>query len=214
MSLSAAFSGLVDFLYPKSDLVYDLESLSPSELLRRLPPAPEADSATLALFAYADPSVRELIWELKYRKNMKVAQTLASLLLDVLRTELAERALSENFRNPLLLPIPISTKRLAERGWNQTEVLCDELQKLNLSNDFEYRKDLLKRVRHSQSQTKVSKAERLLNVEGSMQASAEVGGRCVILIDDVTTTGATFAEAKRELRRSGALKILCVALAH
>jgi predicted amidophosphoribosyltransferase len=47
-----------------------------------------------------------------------------------------------------------------------------------------------------------------------MQASDEATGRCIIILDDVSTSGATFTEAKRALKQAGAKKILCVAVAH
>lgn len=212
--LGAIFGGFLDFLYPKSDDIYELESLSPAELVRKLPPAKDLGEDTLALFAYHDERVQSLVWELKYRKNGRVAASLASLLYDVLRTELADRVLFENFTDPLLIPVPMSETRRRGRGWNQTEVLSLEVKKLDTENILEYRPDILRKVRHTESQTLREKKERMTNVQGSMEADAEVRGRNVILLDDVTTTGATFTEAKRKLRESGASKILCVALAH
>jgi ComF family protein len=215
MILRGAFLSFLDFLYPKSAKVYELEALTPYELLERLPPAKDLGDDVIALFSYADEGVRELIWELKYRNNAAIARTLAALLWDVLQTELAERALSENFERPLLVPVPMSKKRRLMRGWNQTETLCEELKKLDTENILEYKSDLLLKARHTESQTlTANKKERLHNLEGTMEVSGDLKGKCVVVVDDVTTTGATFAEARRELRRGGARKVFCVALAH
>ncbi len=212
--LSAVLRGFVDFLYPKSAEVYALESLTPSELLTKLPPAKDLGDEVIALWSYPDSRVRELIWELKYRKNEVVTTSLAGIVYDVLKSEVAERALFENFANPMLIPMPISSKRRRERGWNQTEVLAEKVMELDREKLFEYEPHALERS-HTESQTLTeNKKERLRNVEGSMKTARDVGGRNVILLDDVTTTGATFKEAKRTLRVSGARRVLCIALAH
>jgi ComF family protein len=217
------FSDLLDFLYPKSEEVLSLESLNAGELVTLLPQATELDDRTLAIWNYADPRVRELIWELKYRKNPVIVKNLAEVLFDVLRQELAERALFENFINPLLIPMPQSDKRRLERGFNPTEVLCACLDSLARREEpplFTYSPKILIKELHTESQTKTAnKKIRLTNIENSMAVAGPEGakrlkGRNIILIDDVTTTGATFKEASRALRAAGSKKILCLALAH
>ena len=208
---------LLDFLFPKSEEVYSLEELSAAELVRELEPARETRENVVAIFNYADPRVRQSIWELKYRKNAKIAATFAGIVLDVLRTELAERALFDNFVSPLLIPIPQSHKRHLERGWNQTEVLAEEVLKLVSEPLFDYAPRALTKAHHTESQARTkNKKLRLQNIENSMSVvdGSKIKNRNIILLDDVTTTGATFAEARRALREAGAKKILAIAIAH
>lgn len=215
--LKAYFTGLIDFLFPKTEGVRELEALTPGELARLLPPPYSLAGLgedTLALFSYPDDRVRALVWELKYRGNLKLAESLAVLVYDALSQELADRMLFDNFTRPLLIPMPMSRDRKRDRGWNQTEVLGEAIVKLDDGKIFEYSPNALIKAKHTESQTLTeNKKRRLRNVEGSMKAKG-VSGRNVVLLDDVTTTGATFRESKRALRESGALKILCVALAH
>jgi ComF family protein len=225
MSLKTFGTYCLDFIFPKSDTVFTLEELGVGELLEKLPPAREIegrDEHLIAVFDYKNPSVREMIWELKYKGNRNIGRKFAEILLDILRAELAERILFEKFTNPLFIPMPVSDERRRERGWNQTEIVAEEMMKLIGENspagEFEYSPKILIKHIHTESQarTHATKRERLENLSRSMSVrdAEKIRGRCIILFDDVTTSGSTFTEAKRALKESGARKILCVALAH
>ncbi len=217
MILKTIFSSFVDFLFPKAPDILKLESLTPSELLSKLTPAKDLGSEILAIFNYADPNVRTLVWELKYKKNLRIAQSLAVILSDVIKTEMVDRALFDNFAHPILIPIPISNERRLERGYNQTEIICEEIKKLDAENFFDYVQNILAKIKHTNSQTLIkNKKERVDNVKNSIKAVSPelVKDRNIILFDDVTTTGATFSDARRTLMESGAKKILCIAIAH
>lgn len=209
------FSNLVDFLFPKEVETLEIEALSPADLLEKLTPAKELDENTQAIWNYVDERVRTLIWEIKYRRNEKIIESVTKVLFDILMSELAERALFDNFVNPMLIPIPTSDKRRRERGYNQTELLCEALKELDTENVLEYSPNILKKVVHTESQTLTeNKKQRIINMENTMQASEGARGRNVVLLDDVTTTGATIGDARRALRESGAKKIICLTLAH
>jgi competence protein ComFC len=210
-------SALIDFLFPKRAQVLHLESLSTEKLLQILPPATLEHGDTIALFSYQDPLVKELIWEVKYAGNSILASRLGEILYDVIESELMERNIFEKYHNVILLPMPISDKRRNERGWNQTELVCEEVKKLDSAQHFKYLPRQLCKIRHTESQTRTaSRQERKENLHDSMLVMhpPAVAEKCVVLVDDVTTTGSTFAEAKRALREAGARKIICFALAH
>lgn len=211
-------SACTDFLFPKNPKILEIESLSSERILDILPPAEiTKDNGILALFDYAHPLVREMIWDIKYRGNRALADKLGEILADVLQEELAERALFENFGRPILIPMPVSDKRRFERGWNQAELLAESIKKQPVGEQLKYVPSQLVKHRHTESQTKTSsKSERQNNLRNSMRVlnPRVVEGRSIILIDDVTTTGSTFAEGKRALKEAGAKKVLCLAIAH
>jgi len=207
----------IDFLFPKAPEILELESLSALEIIDTLPPAEDVGKDILALFDYSHPLTKELIWELKYKGNKVVARKLGDILYDYLLEELGERSLFEKWDRLVLVPIPISDKRRFERGWNQSELLAQEVMRKEPAKLFKYLPRQLVKVRHTESQTKTtSKSERLKNLEDSMKVlhAPQVSERCVVVVDDVTTTGATFREAKRALETCGAKKIICIAVAH
>ena len=201
---------ITDFLFPKSRKILELEALSIESLLKILPKAEQTnDKNTLALFDYSHPLVKEIVWELKYGGNTKIADKLGKILQKVIRRELNEKI--------ILIPIPISDKRRFERGWNQSELLAQAVKSYDSEKMFKYLPRQLTKLRHTESQTKTgSKSERLKNLTDSMKVlnPASVSGGRVVVLDDVTTTGSTFAEARRALRAAGTKKILCIAVAH
>lgn len=207
MSMLSLF---VDFLFPRSEEEERLLALFPAELLEALPHSPFISNEASALFEYANKEVKDLVWQVKYKGDGALAGKLGVLLFDTLSAWLEEEQMVEKYGVPLIIPAPISPARRLERGWNQAELLINEDMK-----GFEYAPKALVKARHTESQTKArNKAERLENLKGSMKATEEVSGHLCVFIDDVYTTGATFAEAKRALAEAGARKVICLAVAH
>lgn len=208
---------IVDFLFPNTPQLIALENLGAGEVLEILPPSDLNENGVLALFNYQDCRVKEMVWEIKYKGNRTLSAKLGSILYDTIIDELSERNISPHIDNPVLLPIPVSDRRRLERGFNQAELLAKEIKALDTLNHFQYLPRKLTKISHTESQTKTaSRKERLDNLKNSMlvQDRASIEGKLVILVDDVTTTGATFKEAKRALTEAGAKKILCFAVAH
>lgn len=157
---------------------------------------------------YRNKAVTALVWELKYRNNPRAAELAGALL--------GERLLAiaaEELGPPLLVPVPMHALRLRERGYNQTELLCQAALP-TVHSALEYAPKALMRVRETPPQQTLPRRERLKNMQGAMVADPErVRGRACIVVDDVETTGATLHEAKRALRIAGARAVHCVSLA-
>lgn len=155
---------------------------------------------------YRDPVVRDLVWEIKYYGSGHAAKLAGEYLAEELLALAAEE-----LGAPLLIPIPMHLDRRKERGHNQTEVLCEAALQ-HLQGAFEYKKGVLKRIVDTPHQQGLQRNKRLKNVEGSMVAQG-VEDRVCVVVDDVTTTGATLTEAKRALLTAGARRVHSVALA-
>lgn len=157
---------------------------------------------------YQNPRTSALIWELKYFGNIRAAEVAAPAL--------AERVLgyiSEEIGTPLLIPIPLHHTRHQMRGHNQSEVLCHALLP-HLKGAIEYRSDILSRLINTPHQQGLGRSERLKNVQNSMRATSAAKNRVCIVVDDVTTTGATLKEAARALTEAGARSVHTLALAY
>lgn len=159
---------------------------------------------------YHDEEVKALVWELKYHGNPLAAALAGEHLAEILLA-----AAADELGTPLLLPVPMHRARRRKRGHNQTELLCESSLFHLGEGVFCYRKDLLARARDTQEQQGLQKHIRLHNVKNSMvvTSAAQVAGRVCVVVDDVATTGATFAEARRALTAAGARKVVCIALA-
>lgn len=156
---------------------------------------------------YYDPRVTALVWECKFYANPKARALCGALLAEALA---AQR--EEELSTPLLIPTPTHALRVKERGHNHTTLLC-EAALPHLDSSFEYAPTALVRARHTAPQHGLPRHVRLKNMADSMRAKERVRGRTCVVVDDVTTTGATFAEAKRALGEAGARSVVCVALA-
>jgi ComF family protein len=158
------------------------------------------------LLPYRNPAVKALIYEMKYRRNER-AYSLAGQLLEEELLALSEDVIG----TPLLIPVPMHADRRRERGFNQTEALCERV--LNGNLELEYKPTALKRITGSVPQQKLARKARLENMKGSMRADPMVKDRVCIVLDDVSTTGATLMECKRALRAAGAKAVYLLALA-
>ena len=138
------------------------------------------------------------------------------LLGGVLADYLAEFSADEDMYEPRdlgLIPIPLSTERLRERGYNQAErIVACALMQLGLAQAASI--DTLVRIRNTASQAKLPREERLRNMEGAFVAHNVNTSLTYVLVDDVMTTGATFAAGAQALKEGGTTRVICVALAH
>jgi ComF family protein len=158
------------------------------------------------LMDYQNPAVEDLVRSLKYDGSGYGARLAAVLLADYLREEIAShRSFSQ--KKILLVPVPLHKSRARERGFNQIELVLKALpQEFRDGGLTSVRTDVLERTRPTAPQTRLPRSERLSNVAGAFAVRDEsfVRNTRIFLMDDVTTTGATLANAATPLRCAGA----------
>lgn len=164
------------------------------------------------LLPYREPLVAAHIIESKYHRNPRAVSILGHILAEYLSEIVADED-AYTVRSFALVPVPLSSTRFSERGYNQTEEITNAaLVELGIEGHSHAR--LLRRTRDTKSQTRLPRAERLRNMHGAFEADSVDPDMHYILVDDVVTTGATLQAAHSALTRAGASHVICLALAH
>jgi ComF family protein len=162
---------------------------------------PESLSAARSACLLEAPADR-LVHQLKYRGWRALAAPLAERMASV--------AWPDDVHEPAtIVPVPTTSKRMRERGYNQAQLLAEALARRTGRTS----ESLLSRVSGTRTQTALQPAARAANVAGAFAAAHFVDGAHVLLVDDVLTTGATAAECARSLAGAGACCIRLITFA-
>lgn len=151
--------------------------------------------------SYAAP-LADAITRLKYGSRPDLSLPLARLLAP--RLEAARLP-----ADAVLTPVPLHPRRLATRGYNQAGLLARDLATLS---GRRHRARLLARIRDTPRQVGQARLDRVANVESAFRVRSE-GPGCVVLVDDVVTTGSTVRACAQALAVKGFELTAVVALA-
>jgi ComF family protein len=169
--------------------------------------SPSTDGKYFALYDYS-PIVKKGIRALKYHHRSSLVRALTQARRDDVALWLSEQLLSLAPQHVLFVPIPLSRSRRWQRGFNQSALIARWLGHGRVTS-------ILKKIKHTVSQVSLQKYERQQNLQNTMEVTGIVDPHALyVIVDDVTTTGATFTEAVRALTVSGAKHVCCLALAH
>ncbi len=128
-------------------------------------------------------------------------------LSDYFAEELMNNHTKSFFTNyDLIIPVPLHPVKFRERGYNQSYEIIKHL-------DGKVQNDVLKRVKNTVSQTKLSREERIENVNKAFQCNQLFTDAKVLLFDDIITTGSTLNACTLELKRCGCSTVDVMALA-
>jgi ComF family protein len=140
--------------------------------------------------------MKEIIHALKYERRRSIAPPLGDLMRMT-----GARLLKDA---DVVVPVPLHPRREYERGFNQADDLARHLGLPVVP--------LLKRVVHTQSQIELPKEQRLENVQNAFAFVPAPASRLqvpavVVLVDDVSTTGATLDACARALKNAGVKEV-------
>lgn len=210
---------ILDALFPKKESIVQLESYRASDLRRLLKISPRTPQPWMrALFAYKNPTVRDYVWQIKYADNKALTQTAGELLAEEILSFIEDEAFSIG-TGSILVAIPASKHHEKEKGFNQTDELCNVIASLVSPGMLRYIPNSLTKVRDTPAQASIlNKRERMESLIHAFQVppsvATELRGKNIILIDDVLTTGSTLTEARRALLEAGVKSVTGFTLAH
>ncbi|MBD5492033.1 MAG: ComF family protein [Lachnospiraceae bacterium] len=156
-----------------------------------------------ALFSYK--SVSDSIARFKYRGRQEYAAYYAARMAEGLS------GFIRACRADALIPVPLHKSKLKARGYNQAEVLAEELSALTGIPMFP---DLIERVEKTAPMKDLSAAERQNNLKRAFKIRRnDVKLSTIIIIDDIYTTGSTIDAVSREFKKAGVKRIYFLTLA-
>ena len=147
-------------------------------------------------------TVIELLRGLKYHNQPDLAYYLAKFM-----TEYFEKITDE--KDFQIIPVPIYEKRKKKRKYNHMELVGEEMSRIT---GMIYNPDLIKRIKDTKPQYNLKRAQRTENLKDAFKVDpSKLQKGKLLIIDDICTTGSTFEEMIRELKKHNINDIVCLA---
>lgn len=142
--------------------------------------------------------VDQAVYAFKYQNRRIYGKTFGAELAEQYGKYLRKKEID------VIMPVPLHKKRRKNRGYNQAEILANELGK---RTGIPVDGKSLKRIKETSPQKKLNDKGRKQNIKGAFAVDGNVTGKTIVLVDDIYTTGSTLDEAARTLYRNGAEKV-------
>ncbi len=144
-------------------------------------------------------AAKNIVTGIKYQRRLG--------LLPILIPALVESIQSWKINFDFIIPVPLGKQRLRERGYNQADLIAQPIAKIL---NKPYQPLALCRVRETRSQVGLDAGERRENLSGAFEADPGIcRNRSILLLDDISTTGATLDSCAAALKHAGAEKVFC-----
>lgn len=147
-----------------------------------------------------------LIHKFKYNDELIIGKFLTNLFCQQLKEKDWIKKID------FILPLPLHWRRKLHRGYNQSEIISREIGK---NFDIKVKTNCIKRIHYNKSQTKMTKEKRWENVENifAVRNTKQLEGKHILLVDDISTTGASLNSCIKALSRIKDINISVLVLA-
>lgn len=147
-------------------------------------------------------NLQKLIRGLKYHNQKDLAYYLAKFMAEYFNQ-------ITNRKDLEIIPVPIFPKREKKRKYNHMNLVGQEFSRIT-SNTLNT--ELITRIKDTKPQYKLKREERIKNLSNAFKVDkSKYNGKTLLIIDDICTTGSTFEEIIKELKRNGINDIICLA---
>jgi len=164
------------------------------------------EAAASGFYFHKDGLVQHLVTQLKYKNHQEMGIFLGKLIGHQLNT-------TNRFDDvDVLVPLPLNERKEAKRGYNQSLLICEGISQT-------WHKpictDAVERTIFTQSQTNKTRIDRWQNMEGvfTLANADSIAGKHVLLVDDITTTGATLEACGYEILQAPNTKLSIITVA-
>lgn len=206
------FEVLIDFIYPEKNICFicdehykGIKNNLCNECREKLPVINHVFNEGIICSLRYEGIVKDLIYKYKYGK--------CSYLYKLFGNIMTETFLQTELKNiDIIVPIPLHRTKKAKRGFNQSELLASYIaKKLDIDMDGKN----LCRIKKTKSQSGLTKRERHKNIEGAFKVIDKdiFLDKTILIVDDIFTSGSTYAEASNELLKCGAKKTYLITIA-
>lgn len=153
---------------------------------------------------YYSGSIKNALQKYKFSQHTIFAELLAAFAEDTL----SKHTYIKDF--DIIVPIPLSKKRFAVRGYNQSALISRRIAE---HFDIAYSETLLIRTRNTLKQSSLKGSDRLTNIMDAFSARSDLTGLRMLIFDDIFTTGNTINEAAKTLKNAGAADVVGISTA-
>jgi ComF family protein len=164
---------------------------------------------TMPIFSlgYHEGDVRTLVHDLKFQGLKPLAGPLGYKLAELIYTY------DGKLKIDFIIPVPLHSGRKYQRGFNQAEEIA---KAMGHKSGIQVLPEALYLTRRTRQQARLPAAQRYLNVKDAFAVDIDskiIYDKTILLVDDVTTTGATLLENTRVLKSAGAKKVVAAVVA-
>lgn len=201
---SLVVSAFVDFIWPPKCLICSSGLENHAEFIcdeceKGIILFPPRKGREVFVVGNYENSMREAIHKFKYNGRIALRKYFSVLINDYIE----KNNVLENI--DVIIPVPLFPAKKRERGFNQSEILAEQIGK---KWGLPVLSKSLCRIKWTEPQSELNHIQRKKNIKGAFKLKNRnsVEGKSILLVDDIVTTGATVNECSKVLRRDGKVK--------